>query len=247
MGGGEGMLRMSWMRWGWRWDGSALRVETVVWLAKQAWALVAQALKRGGPSLEVEHCVHGQLRCRFVLDCRPCHPKAWISDEECFEPWGGVRIRFVAQRSSFSVLCAGLFRDRLLLHAERSLCASLALNQVLCLCACSCKCFLSPPQLNVTSQSQDPGSTLDVWGIQFSLTRRLAAKPSSVQVLQSSAVREKQVGSARDGLGLAEICFHLRRTWPVAMWMPFSLAFPSPSHSALSRVISRCLSLSPLP
>lgn len=70
----------------------------------------------------------GTFLCCFVLGCRPCHPQAWIIDKECFKPWGGVRIRFVALCFLFLSALYRSFGDRWLLGADPPLHALLELN-----------------------------------------------------------------------------------------------------------------------
>lgn len=141
--------------------------EAVVWLAKQAWVLMDWAL-REGPSLEVQRQGHGQLLCCFVLGCGPCHPQAWISDKECFKPWGGVRIRFVGL--CFLFLCAlwGFIRGQVASTYRLVAPCFIGTESSLCMCACVlrvCGCFISSQLSVFTPQSRDPGSAVYVRGI----------------------------------------------------------------------------------
>lgn len=188
MGRGRSRLRMRWMWRGRGWDGWVLCF-AAVWLAKQAWVLTDWAFERS--SLPWKW--NGQLLRCFVLGCGPCHPQAWISDKECFKPWGGVRIRFVAL--CFLFLCA-LYR----LFGDCCFCMqsspSMLLGHWIIVCACMCVFYLLSAQRLYPTK---PWPRVSCVCMGDNTLWMLAAQPGLVQVL-CVCVREKQVGWVLTGL-----------------------------------------------
>ncbi len=124
------------------------------------------------------------------------------------------------------------------LGTELSLCVQAcvcAWHWIECVHACTCLCvcvfyLLLAQRLYPTK----PWPRVSCVCMGDNALHKLAVKPGLVQVL-CHCVREKQVGRGLDWL--TEIYFHLWRTWPVAMWLPFLLLSLPPSlvcHLSLS-------------